>query len=318
MLKTIILFALAILQVKLIYTGDILYYLSPKMLPFFYFSTTVFLLLAAYRAMLILAESSGLETTSQACDCCAHDEDASRFSRTAMYILFCLPLLTGFLVPPKLLDSSLVDKKGIIYREVASTPSDQLPSETRQQYTDQPGEIDHEWWEEYEFETQEQNVQEEEQQALRDELGIWYDEDYYRDLADRLIDGDKIVVSDSGHLDVMLVIAAYQEEFQGREIELTGFVYRDDHMSRDEVALTRTAITCCLADATFYGTLIRGEDLHHLERDQWITVKGEIDLARVQGQNMIMINARQVQEIDPPDSPYVYPYLYQQYNPEAQ
>ncbi len=63
---------------------------------------------------------------------------------------------------------------------------------------------------------------------------------------------------------------------------------------------------------------LRGEDLHHLERDQWITVKGRIDLARVQGQDMVMINAEQVQKVDPPDSPYVYPYLYQQYNPEVE
>ncbi len=316
MLKTIILFALAILQVKLIYTGDILYYLSPKMLPFFYFSTTVFLLLAAYRSMLILAESCGLETSSQPCDCCAHDENVSAFSRTAMYLLFCLPLLTGFLVPPKLLDSSLVDKKGIVYREVASAPEAPSAEETRDQDQASAEEIDHEWWEDYEFEGEEETVKEEEQQALRDELGIWYDEEYYRNLADRLLERDKIVVDDSGHLDIMMVIAAYQEEFQDREIELTGFVYRDENMGPEEIALTRTAITCCLADATFYGTMIRGEGLHRLDRDQWVTVQGRIDLARVQGEDMVLVNATEVQKVDPPESPYVYPHLYQEYSQE--
>lgn len=142
-----------------------------------------------------------------------------------------------------------------------------------------------------------------------------FDADYYTQLAERLLGMDRIVVEEKGLLDIMLVISAYQARFQNKEIELTGFVYRDTAMSDQELAVIRTAITCCLADATFYGILVRGENLRKFERDSWIRVRGLMDQDYVSDQNMIMIRALEAEEVPAPDSPYVYPYLYRQYMP---
>lgn len=311
MLKAVILLMLAILQVKLIHTGDILYFLAPTMLPFFYFSTLSFLVMAAYRALVIIAESESSHACSDGCGCA--DGQGSTLGRFFMYSLFTLLLILGFFMPVKLLDSSLVDKKGIIYHQVAPRAE---RSETRQQDFDRTPEIDHEWWDEYEFEPDQPKEQlPGEQEILKDELGIWYDESYYLELADRLLAMDTIVVDDRGFLDIMLVIAAYQDRFQNRKIELSGFVYRDGAMSENELAVTRTAITCCLADATFYGILVRGEGMLQFENDSWVRVTGLIDQDYIFNQNMLMISAIDAEQIPPPDSPYVYPYLYRQYMP---
>ncbi len=311
MLKAIILLLLAVLQVRLIHTGDILYFLAPAMLPFFYFSTFSFLALAAYKALIIIVESEVLHACSDGCGCTdGHESTPGRFF---MYTLFTLLLILGFFMPIKLLDSSLVDKKGIIYHQV--TPRAERAEDESQVYS-QTDEIDHEWWDKYEFEPDQPKEQlPGEQKAIKDELGLWYDGEYYLELADRLMAMDTIVVDDRAFLDIMLVISAYQDRFQDRTIELSGFVYRDGAMDENELAVTRTAITCCLADATFYGILVRGEDKLQFETDSWIRVTGLIDQDYIFNQNMLMISAIDVEQIPPPDSPYVYPYLYRQYMP---
>ncbi len=312
MLKTVILLLLAIMQVRLIYSGDILYYLAPQMLPFFYFSTFCFLVLAAYKALPAMVQA--VPRQGSACDCGCPAGHESKLAEPVMYVLFGLLLCLGFFMPPKLLDSAMVEKKGIIYHQ--TTPRDIAQGPENELYT-QPGTIDHEWWAEYQFDSpaSESASITGEQQALREELGIWYDADYYSQLVQRLLGMDRIVVEDKGFLDIMLVLAAYQTRFQNREIELTGFVYRDMAMSQQELAVTRTAITCCLADATFYGILVRGDDLQQFEQDSWIRVRGLIDQDYVFDQNMIMITALEVENIPVPESPYVYPYLFRQFMP---
>ncbi|MFN2267313.1 MAG: TIGR03943 family protein [Desulfonatronovibrio sp.] len=311
MFKAFFLLLLAVMQVKMVYTGEILYYLAPQMLPFFYFSTFSFLFLSAYKAMIIIAESD--LNTKESRDCGCSDGHESSWGKPLMYALFTIPLALGFLMPPKILDSSLMEKKGIVYQQVTPRSADHGPDD-RKAAQDQT--IDHEWWEDYEFESESsKNDLPEEQQALKDELGIWYEHDHYQQLTEALLAQDVINADSKGFLDTMLVISAYQNEFQGREIELSGFVYRDQAMSENELAITRTAITCCLADATFYGILIRGEDLNVFPTDSWIKVRGTIDQDFVFDQNMLMISSIEAKTIEKPESPYVYPYLYRQYMP---
>lgn len=308
MLKAIILLLFTILQVRLVYTGDILYYLAPGMIPFLYFSSICFGLLAAYKALSIIAGSDN--DHDDTCDCACPGTHSTSVGSRILYAFFFLPLALGFFMPPKLLDSSMVERKGIIYHQTAQTESPRIRENT---IPSESQEIDPQWWDEYEFSSPDQDALPPEQQTLKQELGIWYDEDFYPQLTEKLLAMDRIVVGEKNFLDVMLIIAAYQDKFQDREIEFSGFVYRDSAMADNELALTRTAITCCLADATFYGILVRGHGLGNFENDSWIRVRGLIDQDFIFDQNMIMISALESESIPTPDSPYVYPYLYRQY-----
>ncbi|MFW6005316.1 MAG: TIGR03943 family putative permease subunit, partial [Desulfonatronovibrionaceae bacterium] len=297
MLKALILFLLALNQVKLIYTGDILYFLAPGMLGFFYFSTFGFLVLAAYKALSVMVEQAA-GSGQAACGC--HQEHESPAGRVFMYLLFSGLILAGLLTPPRPLDSSLARKKGIIYQQVKS-------SETRDQEAadqkDSKPMIDHEWWEEYEFETDRSQDLQGPQKLLKKELGIWYDQEYYSQLPDRLLAQDVIKAGDKDFLDVLLVISAYLDRFQGKKIELVGFVYRDRNMNKNELALTRTAITCCLADAFFYGVLVRGDSLSDFAEDTWLKVVGRVGRKTENNQDMPAVDVLSVQEISPPSPP---------------
>lgn len=311
MLKAFFLLLLAVMQVKMIYTGEILYYLAPQMLPFFYFSTFSFLFLSAYKAMVIIVEND--LKSKKSCECGCLNGHESSWGKPLMYSLFTIPLALGFFMPPKLLDSAIMEKKGVIYQQTAFRSAND-DSHDRKDVQDQT--IDHDWWENYEFEseTSENNLPHE-QQILKDELGIWYEPDHYQQLAEALLAQDIIIVEDRGFLDTMLVISAYQDKFQGREIELSGFVYRDQAMAENELAITRTAITCCLADASFYGILVRGDGLNVFPTDSWIKIRGIIEQGLVLDQDMLMISSIEAQPVETPESPYVYPYLYREYMP---
>ena len=220
-----------------------------------------------------------------------------------------LALFLGFFISPKFADAVTTEDKGGLHHAKTEDCDEQeadFPSE--------PCEVNPEWWENYNMPDVADESLSPEQQILKNELGFFYDEDFYAALAQSLLDMDRIVIEDEMFLDAMLVIAAYLHKFQGKEIELSGFVYRDPAMSGNELALTRNMTTCCSAHATLYGTLVRGEGLDVFEDESWIRIRGLIDEDLI-FQNMPVIIVLDAEAILPPDQSYVYPYLYRQHQP---
>jgi len=226
--------------------------------------------------------------------------------------LIILLLFLGFLIPPKPVDACTPEEKGGVLHQESRT---ETCDEQEIDFHAEPCEINPEWWKNYKMPDSADDSLPPEQQILKKELGFFYDEDYYMELAEMLLGMDNIVVEDETYLDAMLVIAAYQHKFQGKEIELSGFVYRDRAMPDNELALTRNTTTCCTAHATLYGILVRGEGMDVFEDESWVLIRGLIDEDFIFDQNMLMITVLDAEEISPPDQPYVYPYLYRQHQP---
>ena len=231
-------------------------------------------------------------------------------AKTVFYAWILLALFLGFLIFPKFADAITTEDKGGLHQTAKTEDCDEqetdFPSETC--------EVNPEWWESYKMPDSAGESLSPEQQTLKNELGFFYDRDFYAALAQRLLGMDRIVIEDEMFLDAMLVIAAYLHKFQGKEIELSGFVYRDPAMSGNELALTRNMTTCCSAHATLYGTLVRGEGLDVFEDESWIRIRGLIDEDLI-FQNMPVIIVLDAEAILPPDQSYVYPYLYRQHQP---
>ena len=228
--------------------------------------------------------------------------------------IFCLILCLGLFLLLQTIPGASAEKNEISSSQGFTGENHEKPESD---VYSQSEEIDHNWWAEYKFDTSVQAMDSlpREQQILKKELGFLYDADHYLELAKKLLALDRIFVGDDNFLDLMLVIAAYQDRFQGREIKLSGFVYRDLAMSSNELAITREAVTCCPSHASLYGILLRGENLDRFEEDSWITVRGVVDQTFIFDQNMLMVTALEAEKIAVPDSPYVYPYLYRQHMP---
>jgi putative membrane protein len=131
--------------------------------------------------------------------------------------------------------------------------------------------------------------------------------DYYKEFGKKLLKKDKITVTSEHYLDTMTVLENYLEQFKGRNIETTGFVYREEGMPEDQAVIARFSMTCCSADAAVYGTIIEGEQVKKLQTDDWYNVEGIIGKTDYNGQKLPKVGVTKLTKIKPLEDPYVYP-----------
>lgn len=102
------------------------------------------------------------------------------------------------------------------------------------------------------------------------------------------------------------------EQYEGYTLTMTGFVYKDPELIKDnEFVPARLAMTCCVADLELAGVTCRYEKASELEAGSWITVEGTLLL------NYKEYNGKQyadplieVTKVEPAEEVegYVYPY----------
>jgi uncharacterized repeat protein (TIGR03943 family) len=69
----------------------------------------------------------------------------------------------------------------------------------------------------------------------------------------------------------------------------------------------RFVVSCCVADATPVGLVVRWPEANSLENDQWVTVSGHFESGLFQGDSVIILAADTVSAIPIPGQPYLYP-----------
>ncbi len=98
------------------------------------------------------------------------------------------------------------------------------------------------------------------------------------------------------------------EKYEGREIEITGFVFKSKEFSNNEFVPARLMMACCTADLQPVGLLCRYDGAGGLVQDTWLKVTGVIKDVEHNGQKTPAIIASKVEEAKKPDNEYVYPY----------
>ncbi len=305
--QALVLFGLAGLQINLLLTGANLLYQAPRMQPFMIFSTIAFLAMGLYALWAALTPGAA---TPLACGCSSGPQP-SWPAKTATSGLFGLVLLTGFLLPHQLLDSRVAEKKGISLHRSASAALFG-PQPTENIFPDDHLSIETIPWDTGQAASQAPEHGDE-QDKLHAELGVWYDRDLHTRMADELLAEQTLTVTDASFLDAMLIISAYLDAFQGRILEFSGFVFHDQSMAANELAVARIAVTCCLADSTVYGLLVRAPDLPLPANDAWVRIRGRIHKTQFMGEDIPLVVAQRLDVVPSPEQPYVYPRLYSKY-----
>lgn len=95
--------------------------------------------------------------------------------------------------------------------------------------------------------------------------------------------------------------------FSGQQADLVGFVYRDSRFAEDTFMLSRFIVSCCVADATPIGLIVRWPDAPTLADDQWVQVTGRFEPGEFAGQSMPVLVAEELQPTDMPNQPYLFP-----------
>nr|WP_062046476.1 TIGR03943 family protein [Bacillus sp. JCM 19034] len=298
-IRGIILIGFSLLMLAFLMTGNITYYIAPAMLPFIYFATGVFIILGILQ---IVRSTKKGQQEEQLCDCGVdHSVQGPIFAKLFVYAVFITPIILGFVLPDRLLDSSVAANRGIQFGSglVETTPVSENGSATSraEAFLEDPDAYyaDLENQTEYESLTNEDFFTEE-----------GYNQ-YYSDLAEDLLVDDPVIVTEENYLDIMTVLDLHLNDFIGKSIEMVGFVYQEDDFDDNQFVVARFAMTCCIADASVYGTMVRSDEPLHLDSDTWVHISGIISEDTYNDMRIPQVMLRGIELIDEPESPYVYP-----------
>ncbi|MFA9456930.1 TIGR03943 family protein [Halalkalibacter sp. AB-rgal2] len=301
-IRGIILIGFALLMLAFLMTGNITYYIAPTMFPLIYFATAVFLILGILQ--IIRSTKKGQEE-EQLCDCGTdHSVQGPFFVKLIIYTIFITPIVLGFVLPDRLLDSSVAANRGVQFGSglvettpVAQEPANSSSTSRAEAFLDDP----EAYYAELENHEGADSISNEE----------FYTEEgynqYYSELASELLEEDTVIVTEENYLDVMTILDLHLNDFIGKSIETVGFVFQEDDFDDDQFVVARFGMTCCIADASVYGTMVRSDEPLELDNDTWVRVSGIIGESTYGEMRIPQIMLRGFEIIEAPDSPYVYP-----------
>ncbi|QNK56203.1 TIGR03943 family putative permease subunit [Paenibacillus sp. PAMC21692] len=289
LIRFLLLAGFAMLIVYLFRTGDMTLFIAPKMELLVKLSAIGLYAAAIYQLYAALKA----RRKSHAADCdCDHQHSSSRTKNIFVYSLFILPLALGFLTPTGTLGSALAAKKGMsftgnetISRSATETSSDPVSLSTK----GSPGNNN---------------------DNTLDEL-FPYDEytvDHAR-LAKQLYEQPLIEVPESLFIETLTALDLYRDAFMGKEIEISGFIYREEDMGEDRMAISRFAMNCCSADALPYGLMTTWPKANEYVEDDWVKGTGKLSISNYMGNDILTVELTKIERIPAPASPYVYPDL---------
>lgn len=97
------------------------------------------------------------------------------------------------------------------------------------------------------------------------------------------------------------------ERVIGQPAQVIGFVYNDERYGPDHFMLTRFTVSCCVADASVLGLVVKVPAGGKLENDQWVEVAGSFIPSNLEAWKMPVLVAENITTIPVPQQPYLYP-----------
>ncbi|MGG2066100.1 TIGR03943 family putative permease subunit [Bacillus sp. S14(2024)] len=282
--RGIILIGFGLLLLKLLITGNIENFIAPKMVKFIYFTFSVVTLLG-----IVQIWRSGQKDKS-GCGCCDHDHSLPRTKKGALlfYSLFLTPIITAFLFSDHTIDASIAAKRGVNLAQ--GQPKLDSNGQSGQNTGEQLG----------------QDSGDSTTTQSSTDGGEQSPGEYYNTLQKKLMSTNTIQIDDDNYLPVMQLILGNVAGFKGKNITLTGFVFRGKDYSQNEIFIARYEITCCVADATVWGMLATGKEVSSLKNGEWVTATGVLDQTTEKDTSSPLIKISAIKKITPPKTQYVY------------
>lgn len=305
----IILIGFFLLIFKLIVTGNIHYFIAPKMVPFAYFSVAVLFILGVIQIW--RATSGKIEDVYCSCGF-IHNQGNSFLRSLFVYTLFIFPVLTGLLFPNTVLDSSVAANRGIKYGSGLYTKppevQENMDTSLAEEYLQDP----EKYMENLDKKVEEQGVDQNLGSSAGQESGLENNDvvimtpEEMDQLAGELANSEKINVDEKRYLAIMDRLHSDPQSFIGKELEINGFVYREPDLEEDQFVVARFAVSCCVADASVYGMMAATPEASTLEVDQWVKATGVLETTQLDGWELPFLRITKIEKIEQPENPYVY------------
>lgn len=94
--------------------------------------------------------------------------------------------------------------------------------------------------------------------------------------------------------------------FNGQEVDIIGFVYREAGMGDNEFMIARFTMSCCVADAFAIGLPVRIEGGGQYTTGTWLRIEGTLQAGMFEGESVPIVQPITITPTDVPDSPYLY------------
>lgn len=312
-IRAFILLIFPIFIIKLHVTGEITKFINPKYEGLSQAAAVIFLLLFLIQLTRIWKEK---KANHQHCDHghqeCTHHHDHGdtpfNIKKLISYSIIVFPLITGFLLPAKVLDASIASKKGgmsIIANQKQASPeqereeialTDEMISEDQDQnrVTENETEMNESELSEHIIDPIVVNQQE------------MLEKDY-ENLKKKLANRPNVVIEEAVYSTYYEDIHKDVQKYKGKKIKLKGFVYKEEGFKEDQLVISRFLITHCVADASIVGFIAEIPGASSIETDTWIEATGVLDVTDYQGLELPLIKITDWKEISEPKEPYIYP-----------
>ncbi len=131
-----------------------------------------------------------------------------------------------------------------------------------------------------------------------------YSEDFAR-LGMKLYAKKVLPIKEEGFTELLTTIDMYKDNFMGKTMEISGFVYREPDMAANQFVVARLVMQCCSADAMPYGVLVESDQAKNFDKDTWVQLSGTIGKTTYNDNEIMKLDALQIDIITAPETPYV-------------
>ncbi len=121
------------------------------------------------------------------------------------------------------------------------------------------------------------------------------------------LENGNIVVDEQNFLNWLYILYRDAEEYRGTEVEITGFVFRDEKFEHNQFVLARFIMVCCIADMQLAGLMCIYEGAQELQTDEWVSIRGHIEEETFLGEKIPVIIPEEIVPAEKPEIPYIYP-----------
>lgn len=94
--------------------------------------------------------------------------------------------------------------------------------------------------------------------------------------------------------------------YEGKSVSVRGFIFPRDGFGEDIFMASRFVVTCCAVDARPVGLPVKFEWKDKFKIDEWVRATGKFEVQNINGQDVLVIVAENVEKVDVPSNPYIY------------
>ncbi|MEC0227611.1 TIGR03943 family putative permease subunit [Paenibacillus alba] len=285
-IRAAVLIAFVVFIVQISRSDALIYYVAPSMDLWVKSLAVGMYVLAMHQLYLAVRDVlSKKKAAAFACTCSSHSHHHWKPAIIMMYMALIVPLVLAFSYPNAVLGSQMAAKKGLNL-----TPSSILVN----------------------------NVDAIQNQAPNDALQLATGQAFpfnaytkpYAKQAAGMINQPLILINDDFYIESLTSMDLYQDQFIGKKVQIAGYVYRLDTMSKNQFALGRFSMRCCVADSVPLAILVETDSPEQWKNDMYAVALGTIEKRNIDGKDVLTIIAKTIDTQKEPSSPYVYQNAY--------